>query len=406
MKKILAIMILILSIALIITIILTLGFVEQELFKFIDEDELVTQKIILIDEDDYDILPKTEEIIIEIYEVDTPDDSSITLTRYFGYKKPAVIFIHGMGTNHKIFDWDEDHSLARYLAYQNFDVWLLDLRTHDGDGDFLFSKDSDREYINKKWDFDNTLLKIDVVTAVDFVKTKTEVDKIFLSGHSYGGYLAYAYSELIGEEDLYGIITTASSPYANPEEFQPSRIEMYKYGFHLGKKAYVRPLFGHRFSSMSKRDADLYVKFFERNIENNIEIANALFYHDTTSYDIQRSVAYHSDAEPAGVWVDMYFGKNPKKYNGHWVDPQTLYDYSENLDKITVPILFIAGDEDLQDPSKDIYKAYIRVSSVNKTFYSFQNHSHMDILLGDNSDILIFPIIADWMDSIINNNKL
>lgn len=32
------------------------------------------------------------------------------------------------------------------------------------------------------------------------------------------------------------------------------------------------------------------------------------------------------DDEPAGVWVDMYFGKDPRFYDGHWVDPQTLYD--------------------------------------------------------------------------------
>ena len=82
----------------------------------------------------------------ETYIVPTSDGSSITLTRYKGNKNP-IIFIHGMGCNHLIYDWDEEHSLARYLNEKGWDVWMLDLRTHDGDGDFHFAIGSDREYI-------------------------------------------------------------------------------------------------------------------------------------------------------------------------------------------------------------------------------------------------------------------
>ena len=166
-----------------------------------------------------------------------------------------------MGGNHLMFDWDEQHSLARYLAADGWDVWLLDLRTHDGDGDFFFGSlrgiDSDREFINKFWDFDRTYLKIDVVAAVDFVKEETNYEKIILGGHSYGGYLAYAYAQLLGESNLAGIITTGASPYATPEAFQPSTFKMYKYGFYLGKKAYVRP-FGRAYTHMSKIKYDIF----------------------------------------------------------------------------------------------------------------------------------------------------
>src|SRR4030042_1664213 len=99
-----------------------------------------------------------------IYSVPTVDDSSITLVRYVGSKNP-IIFIHGMGCNHLIYDWDKDHSLATFLNKKGWDVWMLDLRTHDCDGDFRFALGSDREYIDRYWDFANTLLKIDVVTA-------------------------------------------------------------------------------------------------------------------------------------------------------------------------------------------------------------------------------------------------
>jgi len=295
-----------------------------------------------------------------------------------------------MGCNHKIFDWDEKHSLARFLNDNDWDVWMLDLRTHDGDGDFFFVKGSDREYINRYWDFDKTLLKIDVVTAIDFVKTKTGTNKIFLSGHSYGGYLAYAYAELIGEDNLSGIITTGACPYANPEDFQPSFLKMYKFGFYFGKKAFVNPI-GMPWTHMQKFRCDIYYKNWK-------PTANALFYYNTTAEYIQKNIVYTADSEPAGVWVDMYFGKSPTKYGGHWVDPQTLYDYSANLNKITVPILFIAGDNDTQDPSIGIHKAYENVTSTIKEFQSFPKHSHLDLLLGDDASTLIFPVITNWLN--------
>lgn len=328
--------------------------------------------------------------------VPTSDGSSITLTRYEGEKDP-VIFIHGMGCNHWIFDVDKSHSLARYLNSKGWDVWLLDLRTHDGDGDFKYAVGSDREYIKREWDFDNTLLKIDVVNAVDFVKNQTGYEKLFLSGHSYGGYLAYAYAMLIGEQNLSGIITTGASPYANPPEYQErNRQTMYDFGYEYGNYAYVKDDAENAQYISSPRISLLIYTIFWTLFDHSDTF---LFYKETTPYSIQKKCLFHFDGESAGVCVDMYFGKDSERYNGSWVDPQTLYNYSANLDKITVPILFIAGDEDSQDPSDGIYSAYENVSSNEKQFYSFANYSHMDLLMGDDADTFIFPKIDVFMSS-------
>ncbi|RLF42438.1 MAG: hypothetical protein DRN12_00210 [Thermoplasmata archaeon] len=328
----------------------------------------------------------------ETYVIPTRDDSSITLTRYIGYKKP-ILFIHGMGCNHVIYDFDKNHSLAQYLYSRGWDVWLLDLRTHDGDGDFLFAPWSEREYVDRYWDFDNTLLKIDVVTAIDFIKNKTGWEKIFLSGHSYGGYLAYAYAMSIGVENLSGIVTTCASPYGNPEDFQQwFRDNMYDYGYWEEGHAYVKPDGKKAYYPPSLIRCIFYALIW------NFLDHSILFYNQTTPYYIQKKCLFIGDAEPAGVYVDMYFGRDPDRYNGYWIDPQTLYNYSDNLDKITVPILLIAGEEDPQDPADDIYRAYQSVGSYDKTFYSFPKHSHLDILLGDDAVNLVFPVIGNWLD--------
>lgn len=328
----------------------------------------------------------------EIYEVRTKDGFSVTLTRYVGSKRPSIMLIHGMGCNHKIFDFDENHSLARFLAKEGWDVWLLDLRTHDGDGDYILGKlrgvDSDIEFICRYWDFDKTYLKIDVVTAIDFIKQKTNYSKIFLGGHSYGGYLAYAYAELIGEENLAGIITTGASAMAAPLSYAKPLSELYKAGLKIGERVFVRP-----FSCQIRR----YLKIIPRNYENYKPLPS-MFYDYTTKREIQLACMFMGDNEPMGARVDMYFGKDPRFYDGHWVDPQTLYDYTENLHKITVPFLAIAGDNDTQDPKDDIFKTFENVSSENKEFLHFAKHSHMDLLLGENASSLIFPEVSNWLN--------
>jgi pimeloyl-ACP methyl ester carboxylesterase len=333
----------------------------------------------------------------EVYTITTWDNASITLTRYVGTKHPSVMFIHGMGCNHKIYDFDQNHSLARFLNKDGWDVWMLDLRTHDGDGDYFFVKGSTREYIDRSWDFDNTYLRIDVVTAIAFIKNKTGEPKIFLSGHSLGGYLAYAYAEVVGQEDLAGIITTGAAPYGMTMDvfmkFTSRHPLLYlsKYGFFLGEKAYLNPC-GYPCSfSYPKILLDVYMRKYQPNI--------LVFDNYTTPAYVQQKLAYCGDNEPAGVVVDMFFGKYPGKYQGDWVDPQTLYDYSANLTKITVPILFIAGGSDPQDPSTDMYRGYENVSSDIKELHSFPHHSHLDLLLGDDASTLIFPVIDTWMNS-------
>ena len=190
---------------------------------------------------------------IRVYSVQTNDGFSITLTRYVGTKRPSILLIHGMGCNHKIFDVDQNHSLARFLNTNGWDVWLLDLRTHAGDADFWFGRirglDSDREFICRYWDFDRTYLQEDVVAGVSFVLNASQYNQIILGGHSYGGYLAYAYAERIGQQHLAGILTSGASALANP--FSYTVLEKSLYAVRIGKKAFVRP-FGLPFSHTPK----------------------------------------------------------------------------------------------------------------------------------------------------------
>jgi len=328
----------------------------------------------------------------EVYTVPTDDGSSITLIRYIGNKRPSLMLVPGICCNHYFFDWDDNHSLAKFLAAQDWDVWMLDARTHDGDGDFYFGTlqglQSNREWINRYWDLDRTYLKKDVVTAAEFIKKTSHDEKFFFIGHSLGGYLAYAYAELIRQDDLAGIITLGSSAMANPF-INPWKLD-YSRGFRLGQRAYVLP-FGEPCMHIPKSYID----------KTKDQPLPGQYYKNTTSLSVRENISYHRDDEAAGLYVDMMFGRDPRFYSYHWVDPQTLFDYTAHLSVITVPFLAIAGNEDTSDPKQDIFATYQNVSSGVKKFIVIPEYAHMDLLLGDTANIKVFPEITNWLDSII-----
>lgn len=330
---------------------------------------------------------------LETYHVKTADGSSITLYHYAGMKRPSLMLVHGMCCNHLFFDWDANHSLARFLNSQGWDVWMLDLRTHDGDGDFwlgnLRGLSSSREYINRFWDLDRTYLRKDVVTAIIFIKDMSGYGKIVFMGHSMGGYLAYMYAELMDQSDLAGIVTLGSSAKANA--FVNKWSMDIRYGFRVGSHAYVRPVFGRAFFHIPK----WY-------IDQTLDVDRPGYYYgNTTSKAVRDATSYRRDDEPAGVWVDMMQGRDPRYYGGHWVDPETLFDYTDHLSTITVPILTIAGDTDSSDPKQDILYTEQHVSSPIKQFVNISGYGHMDLICGDDANIKVFPYITQFLDSLV-----
>ena len=314
-----------------------------------------------------------------LYHVRTPDGVYIGLYRYENSGTPLLL-IPGMFENHLIFDFPSK-SFARFLYNKGFDVWILDLRSHDGDGDPLF----DREHIEKNWDFDNTYLKKDLVTAISFVKNETG-RKIVIIGHSMGGYLGYAYLEVYSDENVSALVTIGSSGVAYRTDLI-TKILRLPYGMKIGNRVFV--------SRFSPAYLDLNNNFLFR-----CGVRSECFHNFKTSFKISRRFILALDREPAGVVVDMMYGFDKNLKNGHWVDPQTFYDYTENLSKINVPVLLIAGSKDLSDSAENIQKTFDMIGSGNKTLYIIPDYGHVDLLLGKNVEVDVYIKIKDWLDGL------
>ncbi len=113
----------------------------------------------------------------------TSDGWHLSLYRYRAAAKAhrfPVICSHGMAGSHFIFDLRPQYSLARYLARQGFDTWLVDLR---GRGD---SWPNDCVRGSLQWNFDD-FVERDLPAAVEYVCQATQSPQVFWLGMEMSG---------------------------------------------------------------------------------------------------------------------------------------------------------------------------------------------------------------------------
>jgi len=320
------------------------------------------------------------------YNIVTEDDFAIKLTRYLPSNKKGVpiLLIHGMLGNYRVLDYDANRSLAQYLANEGWDVWLLNLRTHDGDGD----RGGNREDIDKNWDFDKTYLAYDVKDSIKFVLNETESDDIVIFGHSMGGKLAIAYTEIYNQGEVAGVITTAASCIGHRASIWEKFYQKI-FGIKKGSNAYVSPF--------APSTLDINNIFFFREA-----VRKSCFHKTLTPISVQKCLVASLDDEPAGVVVDMMFGFDSKLYSGHWIDPQNGYDYTANLSKVNIPYLAISAGKDTADSPEEIEATVARIGSNDVSFVNFQEYNHLDLLLSDKAEEEVFSTISIWLEMRFN----
>ncbi len=119
-----------------------------------------------------------------------------------------VLLVHGIVTNERNLDYDEQHSLARSLSARGLDVWALSLRA-TGESAHASLIGGDHHY---DWDFD-TYCREDIPTALAFVQQHTGAEKVDYIGHSMGGMLYYCVLARGGPAaDAIGVGATLGSP--------------------------------------------------------------------------------------------------------------------------------------------------------------------------------------------------
>ncbi|XP_021292356.1 uncharacterized protein LOC110422672 isoform X3 [Herrania umbratica] len=352
-----------------------------------------------------------------------------------------LMLLSGVGTNAIGYDLSPESSFARFMSGQGYDTWILELR---GAGlsaqgvDFGQVKDpfnamsqrkdfyvKDGKYgqrspaarifymqdrvstalkdvqkqldliVKYDWDFDH-YLEEDVPAAMQYIKTRSKPKdgKLLAVGHSMGGILLYAMLSRCcfegRDSGLASVTTLASSldymssksslklllPLADPA--QVLNIPVIPIG-PLIAAAYpfaTRPPYILSWLNPQISASDMmHPKLFEKLVMENFETVPAKLL-------LQLATAFQE---------------------GGLRDRSGTFFYKDHLGKSNVPILAIAGDQDLICPPEAVYETVKVIPEPLVTYKVFgepggPHYAHYDIVGGRLATDLVYPCIIEFLN--------
>ncbi len=325
-----------------------------------------------------------------LYRARTRDDWRLALYRYVprrGAHRTPVLLCHGMSSNRWNMDGPGRVSLARYLRRHGYDVWIVELR---GAG----RSTRPRLWNGKRydWRFEDYVYH-DAPAALRTVLRETSARQLHWVGHSMGGMIAYALLMGPVQSKIASAVTLASPtmsdvghpmldfglPYRGLLRYAPSRIP-------VGTLARVgAPL------------APLLARLL------NNSIAELGWHRGNADWRLLRALMLTAvDDTPASLLREFARWYETKAM----VDRYGMFDFTEQLERITTPICIIAGGKDGLTPPRDLQQVYERIASRDKQFRiigrahgSAHDYSHADLVLGIHAPSDVYPVILDWLEA-------
>jgi len=324
-----------------------------------------------------------------LYWANTRDRWQLALHRY----KPGprehrtpVILCHGLTSNRWDLDGPGRFSLARYLFRSGYDTWVVELR-----GAGRSTRPSLWNGKRYDWTFED-YVQHDGPATIRTVLKKTGAEQVHWIGHSMGGMIAYALLMSPAGEKIASAVTLGSPtmsdvghplldfgiPYRDLLNYLPSRLPL---GTLMRLAAPWAPLllrtFGDTIADLGWREGNASARLLRTLMLTAVD-------------DIPTSLL-----REFARWYDT---KNMS-------DRYHMFDFTEHLERITTPILVVAGSKDELTPARDLQRVYERISSPEKRFrvigreQGFSNdYSHVDLVLGLKAPDEVYPLVHEWLE--------
>jgi alpha-beta hydrolase superfamily lysophospholipase len=299
--------------------------------------------------------------------------------------KAPVLLIHGYGQNR--YAWHlPARSFVNYLAHEGYDVFNLDLRGHGRSRHLGAHPPKDlNEYVRE-----------DVPAALDSVSRLSGHDRVFLIGHSLGGLISYGAATVVPKH-VAGIVSLGS-PY------------------HFTRGSRFLSLFGSamlaadRALSLGHRDLPLKAAGEAMRLMR-VFIESPLFPIPIRGFAPRsleprihgQHMSLAMDIGSIAVMRAMFLRAAEARASGHRLG--VLYGYAGAFEALDLPLLIIAGDKDGLAPPEAVRPAYERSGSSDKTFRVFPR-GHIDILIGREAPLTIWPLILSWLNTRVRRAQL
>lgn len=308
----------------------------------------------------------------ELYRVPTPDRASIALGRYRAtgerrFEEP-VILCHGLGANRFILDLDETYSLARHLARRGFDTWVLELR-----GRGLAGPPCDATFDDQA--------EHDVGTALRTVLGGREARALWV-GHSKGGLLLYAHLARHPNAPVRaGVILGSPVTFAvqpGVRRFVRTLGPLLKLSVIPASRLGALAMLG-----MPPGPITPYL-LREENMEPEV-VRKAM---SSIASDIPGGVA-----RQLADWVQT----------GRFCSVDGKFDYRQGMANIRIPLLMVAGAQDLLAPplavarAKELVRGPVKLVIAGRSHGFADDYGHNDLVVGRRAPHEVFPLVEGYL---------
>ena len=309
-------------------------------------------------------------------------------------KKLPVVLCHGLGLNGTFWTITDDH-LPGQLAAQGYEVFIVDMRgsgaSHrvgmPGKINGFLRQTPIREVGARNWNVDDEA-KYDVPAILDYVRQETGSARVNWVGHSLGGMLMFPYLELSPEADrianfvdMGGVAMVVDTPDIRAMWKANRGLRVLSMGLSTGRLG--RPMTYGRLPGLEMIDRFYYTK-------SNVD--------DRT---VSRFYGYTLEDPGAGALKQL----DPYLYCGRMLSADKSIDYASGLDRITLPILMIAGEADIMADVPSSILTFNAIGSADKTLMRFgrldgqiDDYGHCDLVWSRQAPKEIFPPLIDWLD--------
>jgi pimeloyl-ACP methyl ester carboxylesterase len=310
-----------------------------------------------------------------IYFVNTQDAWRIAMHRYKPTEqtqREPIVLCHGLASNRFQVDL-EGKSLARFLAAQGFDVWIIEFR---GAG---FSSDEKR---NKSVTFDEYADQ-DLPACIAKILEETKCEKVHLVGYSTGALASLVYA---ARHQHIASVVALGAPIQFSEQGHLNRFVTV--GSFLS-------LFGEvKMSTMTSLFSPLGGRMNTRLMKSLMNRENV------TAPDIRTGLANA---------VENFSGDSLRQY-ADWVLENQLrsidhrVDYRSEFTKVQAPLFLISGEQDILAPTSSMEPLLSMVQSpvkqlkvAGKKEGFAKDYGHVDLAYGERVEREVFVWIKDWL---------
>ena len=309
--------------------------------------------------------------------------------------KLPVVLCHGLGLNGTFWTITDDH-LPGQLAAKGYEVFIVDMRgsgaSHrvglPGRINKVLRQTPFREVGARDWTVDDEA-KYDVPAILEYVRNETGSSRINWVGHSLGGMLMFPFLEFSPEAgrianfvDMGGVAIVVDTPDIREMRNASKGLRILSMGLSTGRLG--RPMMYGRLPGLEKIDR---------------------FYYTASNVDkrtVSRFYGYTLEDPGAGAMEQL----DPYLWTGHMLSADRSVDYASALDRITTPILMVAGEGDIMADVPSTLLTFGGLGSADKTVMRFgrldgqiADYGHCDLVWSRNAPSEVFPPVIGWLDA-------